>query len=84
MMCYKGNLVDDYRLAKVTKVYPDMKGLVRTCEVSFRKRDKREPPEVYRSKGLVTEKIAVQRLSLLQAAGEEYPTGENDENKNVV
>ena len=78
MMCYKGNLVDDYRLAQVTRVYPDMRGLVRTCEVSFRKRDKKEPREVYKSKGLVTEKIAVQRLSLLQAAGEDLPTGENE------
>ena len=70
MMLYKGNLVDDYRLAKVTEIFPDNKGLVRTVQVSYSKRDKREPYNVYRSKGLVSEKIAVQRLSLLQAADE--------------
>ena len=78
MMLYKGNLVDDYRLAKVTQVYPDEKGLVRTVEVSFRKRVKNEPKEVFRSKGLVTEKIAVQRLSLLQAVGEQLVNGEDE------
>ena len=75
MMVYQGNLVDDYRLAKVTKVFPDDRGIVRTVEVSFRKRDRREKPEVYRSKPLVTEKIGVQRLALLQAVGEDQPTG---------
>ena len=77
MLNYKGNLVDDYRLAKVTEVFPDEQGLVRSVQVSFRKRDKREPVEVYRSKALVSEKVGVQRLSLLQAVGEDYPTGES-------
>ena len=47
MLNYKENLVDDYRLAKVTDVFPDKQGLVRTVQVSFRRRDKREPAEVY-------------------------------------
>ena len=75
MMVYKGNLVDDYRLAMVTQVFPDERDIVRTVEVSYRKRSKRESPEVYRSKPLVREKIGVQRLSLLQAVGEDKPTG---------
>ena len=78
MMLYKGNLVDDYRLAKVTQVYPDEKNLVRTVDVSFRRRSRNESREVYKSKDLVTEKIAVQRLSLLQAAGEQLASGDED------
>ena len=75
MMRYQGNLVNDYRLAMVTEVFPDERGIVRTVRVSYRKRDRREKPEVYRSKPLVTEIIGVQRLALLQAVGEEQPTG---------
>ena len=33
-MRYKGNLVDDYRLAMVTKVYPDDRNMVITVQVS--------------------------------------------------
>ena len=47
-------------------MFPDERNLVRTVEVSYRKRIKKEPREVYKSKDLVTEKIAVQRLSLLK------------------
>ena len=75
MVRYKGNLVDDYRLAMVTKVYPDDRNIVRTVQVSYRRRDSREDPKVYRSKPLVFEDIGVQRLALLQAAGEEAPSG---------
>ena len=77
MMVYQGNLVNDYRLAMVTGVFPDKKGLVRTVKVSYRKKMKNEAPEVYRSKPLVEEKVGVQRLALLQGVGEEQPTGLN-------
>ena len=83
MMLYKGNLVDDYRLAKVTQVFPDERNLVRTVEVSYRKRMKKEPSEVYKSKDLVTEKIAVQRLFLLQAVDEQLADGEEEGSKVV-
>ena len=75
MMRYEGNLVDDYRIAKVSDVFPDRRNLVRTVEVSYRRRDKREDPEVYKSKPLSSEKIGVQRLALLQGVGEQVPTG---------
>ena len=75
MMVYKGNMVDDYRLAKVMQVYPDVKGLVRTVQVGYRRKDRREKPEIYKSKPLSLEQVGVQRLALLQAAGEELPTG---------
>ena len=75
MMVYKGNMVDDYRLAKVMEVYPDEKGLVRTVQVAYRRKDRREKPEIYKSKPLSLEKIGVQRLALLQAAGEDPPSG---------
>ena len=75
MMRYEGNLVDDYRIAKVSDVFQNRRNLVRTVEVSYRRRDKREDPEVYKSKPLSSEKIGVQRLALLQGVGEQVPTG---------
>ena len=75
MLNYKGNLVDDYRLALVTKVFPDEKGLVRTVQISFRKRNSREPANVYKSKPLASEKVGVQRLSLIQPVDEELYEG---------
>ena len=51
-MCYSGNVKDNYRLAKVVEVFPDRRNLVRTVRVAYRKRDKREPKEVYRIKPL--------------------------------
>ena len=77
MVHYPGNMTDDYRIAKVTKVFPDKKKLVRTVEISYRRRNKREPPAVFRSKPLVTEKVHVQKLSLLQPAGEPIWDGED-------
>ena len=72
MMNYPGNIQDDYRLAKVTKVHPDKLGLVRTVTVGYRRRNKREVNTIdnYRSKPLVEEQVAVQRLSLLVPANE--------------
>ena len=76
MMHYKGNLKDDYRLAKVVSVVKDKRDLVRTVKVVYRKRDRREPSEIYWKKPLIEETVAVQRLSLLQAAGEPVPSGD--------
>ena len=72
MMNYPGNIQDDYRLAKVTKVHPDKRGLVRTVTVGYRRRNKREVNTIdnYKSKPLVEEQVAVQRLSLLVPANE--------------
>ena len=75
MMRYTGNMEHDYRLARVLEVFPDSKGLVRTVKVGFRKRDKREKPDQYWKKPLSEEIVAIQRLALLQAAGEPLPTG---------
>ena len=44
-MEYKGNIKDDYRLAVITEVFPDPKGLVRTVTVRYRQKVKREPPD---------------------------------------
>ena len=70
LISYKGNLVDDYRLGIITEVFPDSNGRVRTVEVSFRKRDKREPLRECRSKPLTWEKVGIQRLSLISSADE--------------
>ena len=75
MMHYPGNLTDDYRLAKVVDTYKDKKDLVRTVKVAYRKRDKREPAATYWKKPLTEEIVAIQRLSLLQAASEPVPSG---------
>ena len=71
MLTYKGNLVDDYRLARVTDTFPDSQGLVRSVLISYRKKTRGEGAEEYRSKPLVSEKVGVQRLTLLYAVGEE-------------
>ena len=78
-MKYEGNLQDDYRLARVIEVYPDQKNLVRTAKVVFRKRDKREKPSDYWKKPLKEQVVAVQRLAVLQAAGEKPPPGGPEE-----
>ena len=74
-MKYEGNMQDEYRRARVLEVFPDHKNLVMTVKVGFRKRDKREKPEVYWKKPLSEQIVAVQRLAVLQAAGEPLPTG---------
>ena len=75
MMKYPGQVKDDYRIAKVVDVFPDVKGRVRTVKVAYRRKDRREPSHIYWKKPLVEEVVAVQRLALLQAAGEDQPTG---------
>ena len=79
MVHYPGNLTDDYRLAKVKEVFPDKKKLVRTVEIAYRRRNKKEPASVYKSKPLVNEKVHVQKLSLLQPAGEPIWDGVSSE-----
>ena len=67
MLTYPGNMKDDYILARVTKVHPDGKGLVRRVTVKFRKKNSREPKDTCKSK-MVEEVVAVQRLVLLEPA----------------
>jgi len=74
-MRYSGNMVDDYWLALVTDVFPDARNVVKTVEVSYRRKDSREKPSDYKSKPLTSQVIGVQRLSLIQAVGEDLPTG---------
>ena len=59
-----------YKLCKVTNIYPDEKGLLRTVEVSFRRGNKRKPKEMCKSK-LIRERVGVQRLCLLVPAEDE-------------
>ena len=70
MVIYSNNFTDDYRIARVTKVFPDKKGLVRTVEITYRKRNKKESAATFKIKPLVTEQVHVQKLSLLHSAGE--------------
>ena len=61
MLKYPGQFKDDYTMAKVTEVHP-----VRQVAINYRKKNSRETPEVYKSKPLLSEKVAVHRLHKLQ------------------
>ena len=62
---------DEYRVGRVEDVHPDSAGLVRTVTVVYRKKDARENPAEYRSRKLVREKMAVQRLRPLVPSDEQ-------------
>ena len=74
-LLYKGALVEDYKLVKVTKVKPDAQGVVRTVKVAYRQRKSREKREVCSTK-LVEEEVGVQRLCLLHPWEEDIHGGE--------
>ena len=78
MVNYPNSFTDDYRIAKVNKLFPDKKGLVRTVEIMYRRRNKKEAATTLKIKPLVTEKVHVQKLSLLQPAGEAIWDGRKD------
>ena len=67
MLTYPGNIKDYYTLAKVVKIYPDSKGLVRKVRVKYRKKNARESRNVCKA-SLIEEDVAVQRLVLLEPA----------------
>ena len=78
MVSYSNNYTDDYRIAKISKVFPDKKGLVRTVEITYRRRNRKEPAASFKVKPLVNEEVHVQKLSLLQSAGEPVWDGESN------
>ena len=75
---------DHYRLARVSETFPDQKGLVRTVRVKYRKKNPKEPKTVCTSKNLVEEKVAVQRLQLLQAAADDHIKEVEQEDSKLV
>ena len=71
MVTFPGNMTDEYRVAKVVRVFPDKNNLVRTVDIAYRRRNRREPAAAYKSAPLVVEEgVHIQKLSLLQAADE--------------
>ena len=68
---YPSSIQDEYRLAKIIEVLPDVKGNVRTVRIAYRKRNKREDSKTYRSRPLTEELVSVQRLSVLLPASEQ-------------
>ena len=70
MLRYPGNFKDDYCVAKITAVHPGEDDLVREVTVSYKKKDSREPVEVYKSKPLISEKVSVHRLHRLHLVDE--------------
>ena len=80
MLRYHKQFKDDYCLAKVTEVHPDEDGLVRKVTVSYRKKNPRESPQIYKSKPLISEQVAIHRLHRLDLADEAvHVHGEVDE-----
>ena len=71
LLKYPGQLKDDYTIAKVTEVHPSEDNLVRKVTVAYRKKSSRESPDVYRSKPLISEQVAVQRLHKLHLVDED-------------
>ena len=65
---------DEYRIGNIVEVHPDSAGLVRTVTVAYRRKDAREDSKDYKSKVLIREKIAVQRLSPLVPLEEQVST----------
>ena len=57
-------LAGTYRLVKVTRVYQEEDGVVRSVDISYRRPDSREPLEKYVSRQ-VENKVSVQRLLYL-------------------
>ena len=70
MLRYPKHFKDDYCLAKVTDVHPDEDGLIRKVSISYRRRNPKESADVYRSKPLITEEVAIHRLYKLDVADE--------------
>ena len=63
-----------YRLARVSSVFPDDKGTVRTVAVRFRPRDVREDTLPYVAKTPTEMRVGVQRLVVIQPVEEQRTT----------
>ena len=73
MLRYNKQFKDDYCLAKVSEVHPDEDGLVRKVTVSYRKKNPRESVQIFKSKPLIIEQVAIHRLHRLDLADESVP-----------
>ena len=59
-----------YRLSRVVETYPDQTGVVRTLQIQYHPKDKRDSSLPYRGKNLDSMKVGVQRLVLIIAVEE--------------
>ena len=75
MIRYPGQFKDDYCMAKVKEVHPGEDGLVRQVTVCYKKKNTKESPTVYKSKPLITEKVAVHRLHKLHLSDDVVQEG---------
>ena len=78
LLRYPKQFRDDYCLAKITEAKADDDGLIRKVTVSYRKKNPRESAEVYSSKPLISEEVAVhrlQRLDIIDGHDETQVTG---------
>ena len=62
---YKTKVTTVWKLGRVSEVFPDKHGVVRTCEVVFRPKHRGEKLLPYKSKSVYSLRIAVQRLCVL-------------------
>ena len=62
---YQGKVRTVWKLARVSGTFPDDRGVVRTCEVAFRGKDRGERLLPYKSKPQQKLRLAVQRLCVL-------------------
>ena len=72
-------MVNKYRLGRVTKVFPDCHGIVRTVTVALKPRDKRERLLPYKPKALREMTIGVQRLVVFLPVEETRVTDDKTE-----
>ena len=69
---YPNPLKDEYRVGRVVSTrQANGSNLIRTVTVAYRRRNTKEDPVHYKSKPLVEEEMAVQRLSLLVPKSEQ-------------
>ena len=67
LLKYENKIKSDYRYCRISEVFPDEEGVVRTVNVKLRPRDKRDNNMPYKYKAPVIMEVGVQRLVLIVA-----------------
>ena len=77
LLKYENKVKSEYRYCRISEVFPDGEGVVRTVSVRLRPRDKRDNKLPYKYKAPVTMVVGVQRLVLI-VASEDIGVDAND------
>ena len=70
---------DSWRLARISRADPDQDGLVRTIQIQFRPRHKRDKDKPYKRKVPLTMDIGVQRFAVMLPVEEQDHTTQEEE-----